>query len=507
VIGISGIVFTCLVVGHLALATFFPSVGINILGLMLLGLILYYVLIHRRDVFGFILIIFAASHFNYAANQGGMFNLLTFLLLSVFFLMRFKIHETLRHDVVISGLLWILLIHNLLGWILVNPASLGSISFGAMAFGGYLLMFHVASNVNLSQERLRKFIIVIGAMVAYNFIVSLNHHYSIIKVATPLLALTRDLFYATSNAFGVFGNSSVNGEYNMMMFALLVPLLASSFRRELNIRTYLLVAVAVLCLATIVISNTRGSSILAVAFIVLYGFLFSVVFRRAKGVLTNLNIILVFGAMLVLYGSFFGNLARDLEKVGPVTEETITSGKALNRFGIWQVGWHRLTQENWLLGHGHGIPQSNSMAWGGATTSTFERGDRVVAEHHLHNLYLAIPMLYGWGGAFAFLLLIFVTMARLIKVVTTYDPRHYLVALSLGFLVAWFGFLVEEIKSGVMVQVPHYPMIVWIWLGLSNAAVKTLKMEKRFLAQEAKESAKPLRSETAGLGQPSARRF
>ena len=47
----------------------------------------------------------------------------------------------------------------------------------------------------------------------------------------------------------------------------------------------------------------------------------------------------------------------------------------------------------------------------------------------------------------------------------------------LGCLVAWLGFLVEEIKSGVMVQEPHYPMIVWILLGLSNAAVKTLKTE------------------------------
>jgi hypothetical protein len=484
--GVLSVAFVSLVVGHLALPTIFPVVVINALGLILLGLMLSHVLLNRRDVFGFILIIFLASHFNYAPNQGGAFNLVAFVLLAAF-LLRFGIHETEKSDVTITLLLGIFVVFNLLGWIFINPAPIGAITLGAMSLLGYILMFYVVSNLNITTSRLRNLLIIISVIVLYNFIVSLNHHYSVIKLATPLLALTKELFYATTNAFGIFGNSSVNGEYSMMTFAFLVPLMrASLLRRELGLRSGLLVVVAMVCLATIIISNTRGSSILAASFVLIYLFLFGIFYRRARGVLTNLTIILALCGLLLLFGSVLGlsNLERDFQTVGDLSTEAVISGKAVNRYGIWQAGWTRLMHESWLIGYGHGIPTSNSLAWG-AKAGFAGFGAASIEEHHLHNLYLSLPMLYGWAGASAFLLIIFVTIGRLIRVVTTYDSRHYLVAVCLGFLIAWLGFLVEELKSGVMVQAPHYAMIVWIWLGLSNAAVKTLKTEKMRSRQEA----------------------
>ena len=194
---------------------------------------------------------------------------------------------------------------------------------------------------------------------------------------TPLLALSPDLFYATSNAFGVFGNSSVNGEYNMMMVAFLIPLLRPSLLRQvLNVGPRFLTAVVLLCLANIVLSNTRGSAILAALIIVFYGFMFSMIYRRVHGVLSNLNVIVLLLALVLLSsGALLGisNLVQDFQKVGEVSIESVTSGKALNRFGIWQMAWDRLTQEGWLIGYGHGVPKSNWVGLGRTNRRVWRR--------------------------------------------------------------------------------------------------------------------------------------
>ena len=164
-----GVAFICLLVGHLVLKTLVPSVAVNVLGLMLLGVILFHILHNRRDVFGFILITFICSHFGYADNQGGVFNLLAFALLS-FYLLRFNIHETGKQDLTLKILLWVLIVSNVLGWIMVNPEPVGSRLLGAMSFCGYLLMFYVASNIALTKIRLGQLLTIIGVVVAYNFI-------------------------------------------------------------------------------------------------------------------------------------------------------------------------------------------------------------------------------------------------------------------------------------------------------------------------------------------------
>jgi O-antigen ligase len=461
----------CLLIGHIALKTFFPSILINLVAIAFIGLILFHVLNNRRDVFGFIMIIYLCSHFQYTPNQGGLFNLLAFAL-ATFYLLRFRVHETIGQDLGMQALLWVLIICNVLGWVLVTPASVSKVVLGAASFLGYMLMFYIASNIRIDATRLRSFLIVLCVIVLYNFVVSLNHTYSVIKLVTPLLGLGPNTLYATTNAFGVFANGTINGEYNMMMFAFLIPFLQPAvLRRELDLKLILFFLVALLCAVTVVLSNSRGSAIMVALIVVFYGFLFSVRYRRVHGVLKNLNLILLTGVLILsLAGAYLGfaDLMGDLLKVHDVSLAGVVSGKDLNRFGVWQFGWHRLMQDNWLIGYGHGVPEVNSIA---------ESGSVHTSGTHLHNLYLILPMLYGWIGAGAYLSLFIITVARLLRVVRNYDARNYLVAFCMGMLVAWIGFFAEEFISGVMIQENHYPMIIWILLGLSNAAVKSIRLE------------------------------
>ena len=63
------------------------------------------------------------------------------------------------------------------------------------------------------------------------------------------------------------------------------------------------------------------------------------------------------------------------------------------------------------------------------------------------------------------------------KTVKRFGFNHLMVVTSLGFLMSVVFFLLDEFKSGNAVHTINYAMIVWIWLGLVNAAVKTLRVE------------------------------
>ena len=104
-------------------------------------------------------------------------------------------------------------------------------------------------------------------------------------------------------------------------------------------------------------------------------------------------------------------------------------------------------------------------------------GQETIGGGHLHNLYLALPMMYGWVGALAYILLFLVVVFRLLAAVRRYPFSNLSTVTCLGFLVSLAFFLIDEVKSGNAVQTINYGMVVWIWLGLGLAAYRTLKVE------------------------------
>ena len=76
----------------------------------------------------------------------------------------------------------------------------------------------------------------------------------------------------------------------------------------------------------------------------------------------------------------------------------------------------------------------------------------IIGGGHLHNLYFALPMLYGWTGAFAYVLLFLVVVYRLFAAVRRHHLDNLLVVACLGFGVSLTFFLIDEVKSGNAVQ-------------------------------------------------------
>lgn len=472
-------IFTCLFVGHLAIATYFPSVAVNAVGVVAVTLIIGRVLFLKNDVFSTLLIIFFCSQFNFANNQGGLFNLVAFLLFAVYLATRPGIRETTRgRDTTVMSLLLILLFSNMLGLLLRNPMPMFIIGLEAVAFAGFMLAFYFAASLKLTEARLRVFLIVAGVMAAYNFAVSMNQHYGVIQLDTPLLGLTRKLFYAASNAFGTFGSASTNGQYAMLLLALILPLLsASASRTALKLSPLSFVPVAVMCGLTLILANMRAAVLEAGLIVIIYTVMFSLrhrrYFRNVKYVnMASAAIIVVLATVGVWFN--LDNIAQDFQQVEVTGVESIESGEALNRFGPWQFGMDRLMRESWIVGYGHGVEESNQVAWGiwrGVGGGNSGGG-------HLHNLYLALPMMYGWTGAIAYVLLHLAVVFRLWKVVRTSSYSSIATVSCLGFLVSLAFFLIDEVKSGNGVQSMNFPMVMWIWLGLGLASWRTLKAEQ-----------------------------
>ena len=247
------------------------------------------------------------------------------------------------------------------------------IALEGASFTGILLTFYIASNLYLTASRLGNLLSVGAVVITYNFLVSLNHHYSVLKIETPLLGLTPDLFYASTNAFGVFGSGSNNGQFAMMMIAFLAPMVsATASRKTLKINPLFYVPVIVLCGLTIVLANTRGAALESIVIMIIYTVMFSVLYRRSFRNSKYLNLAAA-AALIVLVtaGVWVGlqNMKTDFESIRIPGPESVESGESVNRFGAWQYGWELMTTGNWWVGYGHGNDKSNRLAWGGKWTA------------------------------------------------------------------------------------------------------------------------------------------
>jgi O-antigen ligase len=473
----------CLLAGHLAIRTYFASFAINVIGLGLVAVILGRVLFIKKDVFAFVVAIFFLSCFQYANHQGGLFNLVAFLLGSLYLLLQSNGRETGARDPRINALVIILIASDFLGLLVRNPMPPYVIVLQGATFTAYMLMFVIAGHVNLTEARLRKLLIVSATFVVFNFVVSLNNHYGTVLLDTPLLGLTPELFYAAENAFGTFGSASSNGQYAMMMLALLAPLVsATASKSALHVRLLIYVPVLALCGLTIVLANMRAAAVEAVVIVAIYFMMFSTAYRRFFRNSKYLNMASVAaGVFLVFAGVWVGlqNIERDFRAVEIGSVKAVESGEALNRGSAWQVGMQALENGNWWIGYGLGNGKSNLIASGGKWVGTGEmdpllRPGEIIGGGHFHNLYLQLPTLYGWVGAVVYVLLYLVVVFRLFRAVRRYSLGSLTVVACLGFLMSLAFFLLDEVKSGNAVQTISYGMISWIWLGLGLAAWRTL---------------------------------
>ncbi len=484
---ILSLAFLALIFGHLLLKSYMPNPAIAGIGFVLIAIIYNYVLLVRRDTFGFVLIVYVCSYFLYAHNQGGLWNLLTFGLLAIHTVMGRRKEEFSPADNVMKVLLGVFILWNVLGWILKNPISITPKLEGIAAFFGFILMFRLSSNIVMTKERLRRFLVIVAFMIFYQVLAQINQRHLILHWNTPLLGGYGEkgtlLTYGTTNAWGTIVDFELLAESAVLMICLLIPLLSSSLtQRELKFSSNIIVVMIFFCLATIFLATNRSATILAVLAVTLYYFVLPMrLFSAVDRITRQFKLVLVLAILLPTIGAYVGLHTLE-KKFGQLSGEKFTvhgviSGKDINRGGLVSMGLERLGQESWFIGNGFGVIRANQMAWFGVDSESADGGQPSLND--FHSLYLSLPELYGWVGALAFLSIIAVTWFRAIgTALRNRNRKDILVAFAVGFSMFWGVFLANEYKISIL-RNPNYQMLFWIWLGLANSVVKTLRLKKQ----------------------------
>ncbi|NOT10827.1 MAG: hypothetical protein HOP23_03170 [Methylococcaceae bacterium] len=491
-VGILILTFLAQIFGHLLLKNYMPNAAVGGVGFVLVALLFTYVLFIRRDVFGFILIVYICSHFSYADNQGGLWNLMTFGVLVIFFFVSDiqKQEGFLQKDYPMSILIGIFLLWNFAGWAIKNPMPLVSMLEGIAALLGFLLMFKLSSNVRITPDRVRLFLTVSFFMVLYQFAVALNQRYMLVDWNTPLIGnyskfgslLEGDeLDNKEAITSGTLRHFELFGEYGLLLTCLLLPLLsASTTQKVIRFGSNRVVIMIFLCIAFIMLTSNRAAAVLLVLAIAFFYVLFAIrLFSSIDRVGNQAKVIIVVAVLVPIIGVYVGldQIIKDFSDLAPRLAKLsiggVVSGEDINRGELVSAGALRLKSESWMFGYGYGIPQSNQWAWFGVDTFKHD-----VGVTDLHSLYLSLPELFGWVGSLAFVSMIVITEFRLFIVSLKYRRKNsFLLVLALGFTMFWGVFLVNEYKISIF-RNPNYQMLFWIWLGLSNSLVKTIYLEK-----------------------------
>lgn len=479
--------------GHLLLKVFMPNIAVGGIGFLFITLIFSYVLFFRGDLFGFILVVYVCSHFNYADQQGGLWNLMTFGFLTLFYLFNGQRSEVFRKkDISMSVLMGIFILWNFVGWVLNNPLPIIPRLQGVAALLGCLLMFKLASNVIITKERFRLFLTITVFMIIYQFLVAINQRHNWVNWNSPLIGAYSEKgslineISVNYHPAGTLQHFELFGEYGLLLSCLLIPLLSSSFtQRDLQFGSNKVVVLIFFCLSFIILTSNRAAALLEVFAVTLFYVIFATrIFTALDRVGRQSRILIVLAVLLPVVGIYIGldGLQEDFASLAPsmknLSVDNVVSGKAINRGALYSMGMERLKSESWWFGYGYGIPRSNRWAWFGVDPETHDLG---IAD--LHSLYLSLPELFGWFGSLAFIAMIILTWFRAFSTAILQPKRKgFLQVLAIGFTVFWLVFLINEYKISIL-RNADYHMLFWIWLGLSNSVIKTIRLaesDKKF---------------------------
>ena len=435
----------------------------NILGLVLIVIQSIIIFYYFNDHFLFIIYIFSLCIIYTLSKLGGIV-LAPFIIFIGFMLVpgRFSVK-----DKFIQFCLIVLVIANLVGYIFKNQAELFEIFQSSIIFSGFILTFIFIYNFKFTAEHIIIIMKIFTFLSILLFLVAFNQKFVFVNTSFPLLGSSAGYLDVSSLSEAFAGRMpSLIGDYELFSeFALLMFII--SFSVMLDKRTtaalnfdYVPYILAFVSFLNILITGTRSSFLLIFIFIIIF-----FLFRLKILFSTRTAILLITIAMLIPIFVRFGDKVGlniiverlneiDTEKIGV---KNITTGEEMNREIVYLVGYNRLDEENWFLGYGYGTTKSNRLAWFGSNSS--------LPIVDFHSLYLCMPMIYGWFGGLAYLLLVVYIIFILVKKILLFKDNP-LNSLMVGFAFMFLFFLVNQMKINSL-RIYNYHYLIWMLMGLA----------------------------------------
>jgi len=448
----------------------FPNPMIQYLGLSFLFLIIYFSTIYKKKYFTFFLIIYIFSHIQLGVNQGGAFNIIAFVALLLSWFRMKKDRNAPKNPHVINWLLFFLFLINFIGYFQNLEVGFLNKVIGFASLSGYILMFNFTSRIYLSKERLKIFLIVTILMLIWMALISLNMRLGVVLTQSTYFGIIDS--YIGSSRVGSLFNFSASAEYAMLSFIMLFPFYLSKKQKdEVKISNVFFLVAFLSVFVLIILTQMRSNLILIISYFII--FYFFVLSRKKFNQPKYFLIILIVFLAFILFASFlkFGDFMDRLATVNINSlfdPKAVETGQGINRSYTMLIMLLRISEKSWLVGYGWSSIQGNQLAWfGPAFKELFDP----------HSLYLSLIPLFGWIGSVIFISIILYTLLRLIKALTEFvgqNTHHFTLLYSFIFIIIFF--LINQYKATILSD-SNYFMIFWIWLGLANGTVNTLKQK------------------------------
>jgi hypothetical protein len=432
--------------------------------------------VKRKDEFGLCLAMFACAHFAFADNQGGLWS---YVLCAVFIGVRMlgapsgvRLTAIPKSAIV---LLFFFLASQLVGAARNSYSRVSNIQVTVVAFSQVIVFLYCASQP-MTAPRLRRLLAVWCCVACWVFVMALNQRYQWVIAESPLLPQRiMETGAAATTPAASFGTSELCAEYFSIVFVFLLVLLGHLKELAmLHITPFVPMLVFLLSAAGVTMGGSRAAALLAglaTGYLLLSSILSAFATRTPKKFVAYLRIALLAGVFVLLFQRylFVESLVADFMKLdtSQLNPREIITGKGINRAAVFDAGYQRLRKQSWWIGYGYNLPQNNRVSVG------------IAAERFAdyHNLYLSLPIYYGWVGSAAYVLLIVGAAGRAYRYYRkTRQLSHFLVPIALGLALLWAVFILDEFKISCTRR-PCYFLLTWFWLGWSYSLATTLQSQ------------------------------
>lgn len=462
-----------MILGHLMVNTYVPNEGLNLVGLLIVSVFVYYFTLYKKDIFSFVMVIYFCSNFPFLSAKGGAFNLVTFVCAILFIISEKQFpSEKKNNDVIYYFFIFLLALSTVLGWLFNYAGTQIEFLYSFFTFCGVLIMLIISSKLEITPERIKFFLQINFILIIYATIASLNKYLQIIPFNTPMLPIYGTVgSYFEGKGFeggGLLGSSPLYGEHSMILFTLFMVFLIVSKIKLLNQSTLLIAAI--ISMINIFMSISRSVFLLSIVglfLIIIFQFKVNPInlitqFRQSLIVfLLGVSIFLVIDiADLDYVLNRMEQIEKKNTKAGGISIERILDGRAFNREEAFRLARERYnSKESWLIGYGWGIEKNNRIAF--YIDPTIKRGSA-------HSQIYAVLFLLGWIGTIAYWGVILYTIFKTYFILSKRNTNYLTRVLSFFFMISLALFCFNQIKAD-SISYPGYFLVTIIWLGLANS--------------------------------------
>jgi O-Antigen ligase len=461
-IGILTVAGAMLLFGSITMKSLVANGGVNMIGWLIVIVILFVSFNKEANTQAISIMLFFLSFYDYSSEKGGLWNYVFFIFAGAFVAwnkIRLGRDKTFR---AFSASLATLV---LIGIFFINPGETGDKISYCVVFLGFILFFSIARSIVFDFSFFRLFTGIIVVISVMQFLICINERFEYTHINLPFFPTQemtdapdwdlREQNLSTNKVrnWGSLGDFEAFGEVNAMFFIFYLTFLV---REGKKVRKFKLVApirlILIFTALCVLLSGTRSSLLMIGSFtFIIYLFnLKQLLNWQFFGGLTVTFLVVLLSFNFVYSKLGLDTLATRMNILND-SKVDVSTGEGINRKGPYDMGLQALNNGDHVIGNGY--------AFGPDYRTINNSGSESIEFMDAHNLYLTLPLYFGWIGSVIVLLALIYPIYRCLKIKGT---------LGVPFALMWISFLLNQMKI-VFIRHPHYECLIFVLLGFTYA--------------------------------------